>query len=30
MRTDGSLLCLLRWYETATKRPQNTENNTGM
>lgn len=29
-RTEGSLLCRLRWYDTATKRPQNTENNTGM
>lgn len=30
MRTEGSLLWRLRWYETATNSPQNTEKSTGM
>lgn len=28
--TEGSLLWRLRWYETATNSPQNTEKSTGM
>lgn len=30
MRTEGSLLWRLRWYETATNSPQNTEKSTGI
>lgn len=28
-RTVGSLLCLLKWYDKARRRPQNTEKSTG-